>query len=119
VALAFLGLVVVGLTAANVVASSKASDRTRGVDVNEVKPTNCNAITLTNRIVGSGTFTGTAAAELMLGSAGVDDIRGAGGNDCLVGGAGNDTLRGQAGTDICIGGPGTDSFAANCETQIQ
>jgi Ca2+-binding RTX toxin-like protein len=108
-----------GLTAANGVAPSKASDRSQAVNVNELKPTSCNGITLSSRIVGSGTFTGTAAAELLLGSAGVDDIRGANGNDCLVGGGGNDTLRGQGGTDVCIGGPGTDTFLPNCETQIQ
>jgi Ca2+-binding RTX toxin-like protein len=106
-------------TAANGVAPSKASDRSQVVNVNELKPASCNALTLANRVVGSGTFTGTAGADLLLGSAGVDDIRGAGGNDCLVGGAGNDTLRGQAGTDVCIGGPGTDTFLPNCETQIQ
>jgi Ca2+-binding RTX toxin-like protein len=108
-----------GLTAANGVPPSKASDRSQVVNVNELKPASCNAITLTNRVVGSGTFTGTAGADLMLGSAGADDIRGGGGTDCLLGGAGNDTLRGQGGTDVCIGGPGTDTFLPNCETQIQ
>jgi Ca2+-binding RTX toxin-like protein len=116
------GLAIVSMlafTAANGVPPSKASDRSQAVNVNELKPTACNGITLTNRLVGSGTFTGTGGADLLLGSAGVDDIRGAGGNDCLVGGGGNDTLRGQGGTDVCIGGPGTDTFLPNCETQIQ
>ena len=111
---------VVGLTAANVVAASKRVNTSSAVNVNEEKPIpDCSAITLTTYFIGSGTFTATGAAELVLASSGVDDAGGGGRNDCVLGGGGNDNLRGGAGTDVCIGGPGTDTFAASCETQIQ
>ena len=109
----------VGLTASNVVAASKRVNTSSARDVNELKPAACNGITLTAIVINSGTFSGTAAAELVLASAGVDNPNGAGGNDCVLAGGGNDNLRGGAGTDVCIGGPGVDTFNANCETQIQ
>ena len=95
-----------------------AADRSQRVNVNEEKPAAYNGITLTGLVTGSGTFNGTAAAELVLGSSGVDTINARGGNDCVGGGAGNDSINGGAGTDVCIGRPGTDTFT-NCETQIQ
>ena len=111
---------VLGLTAANVVAASKRVNSSNAVDVNQEKPIpECSGITLTTYFIGSGNFTATGAAELVLASSGVDNAGGGGGNDCVLGGGGNDNLRGGAGTDVCIGGPGTDTFNANCETQIQ
>lgn len=65
-----------------------------------------------------GTCRGTAANELILGSANIDVITGRGGTDCILGGAGNDNITGGAGTDVCIGGPGNDTFTT-CETAIQ
>ena len=109
----------VGLTASNVVAASKRVNTSSAVNVNELKPASCNALTLTAYVINSGTFNATGAAELVLASSGVDDAGGGGRNDCVLGGGGNDNLRGGAGTDVCIGGPGTDTFAASCETQIQ
>jgi Ca2+-binding RTX toxin-like protein len=94
----------------------KLGDISRVVNVNELKPTACNALTLTSVIVGN---TGNSQANLLLGSAAGTTMNGQGANDCVMGGGGNDTLRGGAGTDVCIGGPGTDTFAANCETRIQ
>jgi Ca2+-binding RTX toxin-like protein len=114
--LATAGLCVIGLTASNVVASSSASDTSRGVLVNELKPAACNGITLTNVIVG---VNGTGQANLLLGSNAGQTMRGQNGNDCILGGGGNDSLRGNGGNDVCIGGPGTDTFFATCETQIQ
>ena len=106
-------------TAANTVTDTKAENDTRTIGANDLKPTECAAITLTAKVTGAGTIAGTAAAELITGSAGVDTVTGAGGSDCLLGGAGNDSLNGGAGTDVCIGGAGTDTFNNNCETQIQ
>jgi Ca2+-binding RTX toxin-like protein len=114
--LGIAGLAVIGLTASNVVASSKASDTSRLVDVNEEKPAACNGITLTNVVVGAN---GTGAADLLLGNNTAQTMRGLNGNDCILGGGGNDSLRGNGGTDVCIGGPGADTFQATCETQIQ
>lgn len=82
-------------------------------------------------------FTGTAAADTLLGSAdndtisglagndwldgkvgadsidggdGVDYIYGGAGNDTLIGGAGNDFLRGEDGADSILGGAGNDDI---------
>lgn len=112
----FLGVV---LTASTVVPTSKAGRDTDSVTANKLKPGACAALTLAGIRTGSGTFNDTNQSNLVLGSAGVDTIRGMPGNDCILGGAGNDSLRGDGGTDVCIGGPGTDTFHSSCETQIQ
>jgi Ca2+-binding RTX toxin-like protein len=105
-------------TAANTVSSSKMKLDTRAIGANDLKPTECAALTLTNHVTGSGTINGTTGNDLILGSSGVDTIDGVGGNDCLVGGGGNDSLAGSGGSDVCLGGPGTDTFK-KCETQVQ
>jgi len=110
----------VALTTTNVVPSSRAGSSDLGQPTaNQLKPSQCAALNLTAVVVGSGAFAGTSAAELVLGSTGVDAIRGQGGSDCILGGLGNDSLRGDGGTDVCIGGPGIDTFHSTCETQIQ
>jgi Ca2+-binding RTX toxin-like protein len=119
IALGAAFLVLVAVTATNAVPATRAGRQQAAITPNTLKPSACSGITVTALRVGSGTFNGTAAAELVLGSAGVDTINGAGRNDCIVGGAGNDVIRGGAGTDVCIGGPGMDTFPAACETQIQ
>lgn len=106
-----------GLSAANTVPGSKATNKLSAVTAQLLKPASCNALTLTAVVTGSGTFAGTGAAELILGSAGVDTISGGAGDDCILGGGGNDAIRGQGGTDVCIGGPGTNMFAT-CETTL-
>ncbi len=105
-------------TGANSVGATKAGDSTRSITPNDLKPTQCATPNLTAKISGSGTITGTSAAELITGGAAADSISAAGGNDCLLGGDGNDTLNGGNGTDVCLGGGGTDTFVS-CETQIQ
>lgn len=112
----FLGVV---LTASTVVPTSKAGRHTDAVTANKLKPGACAALTLAGIRTGSGTFNDTNQSNLVLGSAGVDTIRGMPGNDCILGGAGNDSLRGDGGTDVCIGGAGTDTFHSSCESQIQ
>ena len=106
------------LTAANVVPGSKAADLSQSVSPAEFAPPECVGMTLDNIVVGSGTFSGTVANNLMLGSSGVDSISGLNGGDCIVGGDGIDTLTGGPGTDVCVGGGGIDVFVT-CETQIQ
>lgn len=107
------------LAATTVVPSSRAGQNLQAVTANGLKPVVCAALNLNGILAGSGTFSDNAQPHLVIGSAGVDSIRGMGGNDCILGGGGNDTLRGDAGFDVCIGGLGVDSFDATCETRIQ
>ncbi len=76
-----------------------------------------NRATLTNVLVApaSGTLSGTAASELLLGRSNATRIDAGNGNDCLIGGAAADDLRGQQGTDICQGQGGTDTYT-QCES---
>ena len=107
------------MTSTNSVPTTKVGSSSFTITADTLKPASCAGITLTLIKTGSGTFSGSGSAELVLGSAEVDTINAGGGNDCVVGGGGNDSLQGGAGTDVCIGGPGTDTFNSNCETQIQ
>ena len=102
-------------TASNTVPATYAGQQQFTIDANALKPAACAALNLTAIVVGS---TGTAANELVLGTAGVDTMNAKGGDDCVLGGGGNDSLTGGTGNDVCIGGPGTDTFTT-CETQIQ
>jgi Ca2+-binding RTX toxin-like protein len=115
---AVAGALGLALTGTNVVPATHAGLSTRATGSNDVKPSNCNGITVTGRVAGSGLITGSAASELVLGSSGIDTISGLDGNDCIVGGDGNDVIDGGLGTDVCLGGPGTDTFVS-CETQVQ
>ena len=108
--------VAVVATAANTVPASNLGSSSTAITADTLKPAACNGITLTNIVIGN---TGTAGADLLLGSAGVDNMDGLAGDDCILGGGGNDNLRGSQGTDVCIGGPGVDTFHPTCETQIQ
>lgn len=122
---AFFGLLLAAnllsaLTAANSVPSTRLGNLPAdAINATKLKPNQCDTITLTAIRTGTGSFSGTNTAELMLGSAVQDTIGGSGGNDCLVGGAGNDSLNGGTGTDVCLGGLGTDTFNSSCETQVQ
>ena len=119
-AIGVLGLllicVAVVATAANTVPASNLGSSSTAITADTLKPAACNGITLTNIVIGN---TGTAGADLLLGSAGVDNMDGLAGDDCILGGGGNDNLRGSGGTDVCIGGPGVDTFHQTFETQIQ
>lgn len=108
-----------GLTASNVVPSSRAADDSRQAAANDIKPVECAVISLASKVSGAGTFNGTSLADLMTGSAGADTMDGLQGDDCLVAGGGADSLRGGPGFDVCIGGPGVDTFHPTCEVQIQ
>ncbi len=110
--------VVTALAATNIVPPTRVTSQTFPITANDLKPSACAGLNLTDIISGSGTITGTSGNDLILGGPGNDTINGMGGNDCILGGGGNDTIDGGDGTDVCIGGPGTDTFA-NCETVIQ
>jgi Ca2+-binding RTX toxin-like protein len=112
-------LVGVALAATTVVPSSRAGRSSQGITANGLKPAACNGLNLNGIRTGSGSFTDDSQPHLVLGSPGIDAIRGGAGDDCILGGGGSDALRGEVGTDVCIGGPGVDVFYASCETQIQ
>jgi hypothetical protein len=58
-------------------------------------------------------LTGTAANDLMVGTAAADVINGAGGMNLIYAGAGNDTVHGGAAADILVGGTGNDTLHGN------
>jgi len=119
--------------ATNTVPSSRLDDNSIAITANDLKPSDCSSLNLTNI---DTTGSGTAANDLVLGTAGDDSLQGSDGDDCIVGGGGNDTLQGGKGndillgqdgddslrgnqdTDICDGGNGTDSGHPSCETEI-
>ena len=122
--------------AANSVPATRLDDDTLPITANDLKPSACSSLNLTNIVVIAGNGSGTNANDLILGSSGSDNLRGSDGDDCIVGGGGDDNLDGQKGndillgqdgddtlrgsqdTDICDGGPGTDSGHNSCETEI-
>lgn len=121
----FLGLfallmvsVVSALAAGLNVPASNLGRQSVPVTAEDIKPAACGGIYLSNIVRGSGTFTGTAANDLIIGSAGTDTIDGAGGDDCILGSAGDDSLAGSEGNDVCIGSAGSDTFT-DCEMEIQ
>ena len=120
--LLFAGLVLIvgtAFTAVNTVAASWAGESTLPVNIGQLAPTECAALSLTRILAGAGTISDpTGNASLILGSAGIDTVTARDLSDCVVGGAGNDSINGGAGIDVCIGGPGTDTFTG-CETQYQ
>ena len=140
--LRFAGIFLIGLiavsaasafAAANSVPATRLDDDSLPITANNLKPAECAALNLTNIVVAGN---GTAGNDLILGTAGNDNLRGLGGDDCIVGGDGNDRLRGNRGndillggagndrlrggqnTDVCDGGSGTDTGHATCETEI-
>jgi Ca2+-binding RTX toxin-like protein len=110
--------VVTAVAAMNTVPSTRATNQGAPITVNNLRPSACAGIILTNLITGSVMLNGTSGNDLILASAFVDTINGGDGNDCILGGGGADVITGGNGNDICIGGPGTDIFLT-CEIQIQ
>lgn len=109
---------VTAIAATNTVPDTRISLDTLPLNLNDLKPSSCAGLFVTNLITGSGTLTGTTGNDLILGSSSIDTIDGLGGDDCIVGGGGDDLLTGGDGNDICLGGPDADTFTT-CETQIQ
>lgn len=106
-------------SAANMVPDTRLGQQIQAVTANALKPAECSALNLTSIVICTGgVCNGSNANELMLGTAGPDDIKGKNGDDCIVGGGGDDDITGDNGIDVCIGGPGNDTFR-KCETEIQ
>lgn len=109
---------VTAIAATNTVPDTRLELDSMSLNLNDLKPSSCAGLFVTNLVTGSGTLTGTNGDDLILGSSSIDTIDGLGGNDCIVGGGGDDLLTGGDGNDICIGGPGTDTFTT-CEGESQ
>ena len=109
-----IGLTVVNaasaVAAGNSIPSSRVDEASYSITANDLKPSQCAGINLTNIVTGSGNFNGTGANDLILGSAGADNIRGQGGDDCIVSGNGDDRLSGLGGADVLLGGGGDDTL---------
>ena len=133
----FASLILVSVVSAfaanNVVPATHLTEQSRAITASELAPSECNSIrsTLTAiRVCVGGSCNGSNANELILGTAGYDEIDGKNGNDCIIGGDGDDNLNGgndddvilgaggndtldggpKKDTDICYGGPGTNTF---------
>ncbi|MER8467581.1 DUF5801 domain-containing protein [Mesorhizobium sp. M1396] len=98
-----IGLVSTTTTAQN-------ADLTFNVTVKDADGDTSPAQQLDVHVVNGVTYTGTADAETMQGTANGDTLNGDGGNDILQGFAGADTLNGGDGNDLLIGGLGQDTM---------
>ncbi len=106
-----------GFAAANTVPFTHLDDDSSPITANDLAPSECDGMTLTNIIVVAGNGNGTNDNDLILGSSGDDSIRGLGGDDCIITGGGDDFIQGGNGNDVCNGGDGIDS-ANRCETEL-
>jgi Ca2+-binding RTX toxin-like protein len=104
--------------AANTVEGSGAEDTSRGMGANAIKPPECNALNLTNVVIGSGNIQGSNANDLILGSGSADKINAKKGHDCVVGGGGDDEIRAGDDDDILLGGPGDDDLQGEKDNDI-
>jgi Ca2+-binding RTX toxin-like protein len=96
--------IISALAAANTVPASGKLDTTIVLTVQQLKPQDCNGLSLTAYLLTSGgTFKNNGSSALILGVPGFDNISAGGGNDCIVGGLGGDKLSGGTGGDICFG----------------
>lgn len=112
------GAVFTAVAAAINLPTVRADQDTFNLTADDLKPPECNGITLTNIVdVGAGE-TGTPANDLILGTDKSDaEIRGGAGDDCILGGKGDERqkigkdwgpgLFGEEGNDVLIGGPGS------------
>jgi len=64
------------------------------------------------------TKTGTANANVLVGTVGNDGLSGLGGSDSLSGGNGDDILNGGTGSDKLIGGTGNDTYVVDSISDV-
>jgi Ca2+-binding RTX toxin-like protein len=93
------------LAATNTVNESGANDTFHQATAEELKPSECDGITLNNIVIGSDSIGNNS---LILGSANGDNLTGKDGDDCILGGGGDDSLKGQKGDDVLLGGLGVN-----------
>jgi len=72
-------------TASSTVAASKVGLQSSTFNVTNLKPAECNMVTVTSLKAGMGTFSATATNQLVLGSSSADTVT-LKQNDCFVGG---------------------------------
>ena len=112
-----LGILIAGsmaaYAAANTVPDTRLDLDTISITANDLKPSECASLNLTNIVSGSGTLNGTNANDLILASAGADTLGGGAAADCLVAGSGNDVLNGGAGADVLLAGDGDDDLSGS------
>jgi Ca2+-binding RTX toxin-like protein len=118
VVLVLASVLTAAAAANNVQATLRTNQNIGAPTANQLKPSECASLNLTAIVTGSGSFQGSPASELILGSSGPNTIQGKGGTDCILGGGGDDVINGNAGGDVCIGGPGADTYK-KCETEIR
>lgn len=93
------------------VPASRVDEELITITVSDLVPAECNSLrgVLTRvHVCSGGSCSGTNADELILGTAGIDEIDGKNGMDCIVGGGGNDNLNGGNDADILVGNDGDD-----------
>jgi RTX calcium-binding nonapeptide repeat (4 copies) len=84
--------VLTAVAATNTVPASHLATNIFPIGPNELKPSACAGIYLTDIVTGSGVINGTSGNDLILGGPGADSINGNGGDDCCVGGGGDNTF---------------------------
>jgi Ca2+-binding RTX toxin-like protein len=123
--LALLGLIILilfssvnAIAASNTVPPTNLGDWRNTITYNSLKPAACASLNLTNIVVGSRLIKGKKGVNnLIIGSAGNDNIDGGDGDNCILAGGGDDTINGGTGYNICIGGPGKKDYK-NCDVII-
>jgi|GEM_PF-3024437 len=105
-------------TASNTVPATRAALIEAPIGVNDLKPGQCFALTLTTLLIAapSGTTNGGASNELILGGSGDETIDGNNGDDCIIAGGGTDKISGGNGNDVCI--ISQTSKDKQCETVV-
>ncbi len=96
--------IISAFAASNSVPPTHADYDTRAITPNDLKPPQCSGLNLTTIRTGNG----TDGNDLILGSAGGNNMNGRRGDDCILGGDGDDRLRGGRGADVILAGAGND-----------
>jgi len=96
------------LATGNSVPPSGLSTSTSSIGPNDLKPSQCASLNLTNLLVVNGFGFSPHVPTLILGSSGPEYIFAGIDDDCIVAGAGNDFISGSDGDDIILAGSGAD-----------
>ena len=109
------------ISASNTVSTSGLEDTSSSVSPNQLKPSECNSITIADVYVVTPGVPFSSSGnrnDLILGTSGADNITAGNGSDCVVGGAGDDTINGNQRNDILLGGPGNDTIDGGQGTDV-